>query len=457
MMLKRTMVMVAAFAAAIATSLTTASVASAATDIPGTFNTVRPIRLLDTRSNIGATPTLAPRQMLTFKATSTITTPVNAVALTITAVSPTAPGWLNVFPAGGANPLSSTVNFAPGRTTPNSTIVQVGAGGMVSVYNGSSGTVDVLADLTGFWAGGTVDPTISGAMNPLPPSRIYDSRTGGLTAAPARSTRVIAVEGHGGVPATGVSAVAINLTVTEPTAPGWLSAGSQSPPADALTSSVNFLPHQNRAALAMVPVAADGTISVLNGSSGTAHIVVDVIGYFQTGTDNTPIVDGAFVPSTPFRVFDSRIVGGTQPALTTRRVQVLPNDGVTPLIFKAVTVTVTAVAPQNPGFFTVWDGNGGLPPTSNGNFVPNEDSASTMIVPVNIDGTISVYNGSYGTLHLVVDVDGFLLNDLSAIPTAKAGVAKNKAAVTAKSKTAAAAALTKDGIARTRALAASHH
>lgn len=449
MLLKRTMVVVASFAAVIATSLTTASVASAATDIPGTFNSVRPVRLLDTRSDIGATPTLGPRQMLSFRATGNIATPVSAVALTITAVSPTAPGWLNVYPAAGTNPLASTVNFAPGRTTPNSTIVQVGAGGMVNVFNGSSGTVDVLADLTGFWAGGTVDPTVSGALHPLTPTRIYDTRTGGLTVAPARSTKIVPVLGHGGVPATGVSAVAINLTVTEPTAPGWLSAGSEAPAADAQTSSVNFLPHQNRAALALVPVAPDGTISVLNGSGGTAHIVVDVLGYFQTGTDDTPVVDGAFLPSTPFRVFDSRIVGGTQPALTTRKVQVLPNDGVTPLIFKALTVTVTAVAPQNPGFFTVWDGSGGLPPTSNGNFLANDNSASTMIVPVSADGTISVYNGSYGTLHIVVDIDGLVLNDLTAIPTARAAMAK--------SKTAAAAALTKDAIARTRAFAASHH
>lgn len=449
MLLKRTTVVMASFAAVIATSLTTASTASAATDIPGTFNTVTPTRLLDTRSDIGATQTLKPKQTLTFNATTGIEGPVNAVALTITAVSPTGAGWLTVYPATGTAPLASTVNFTPGRTTPNSTILQVGADGMVDVYNGSTGTVDVLADLTGYWTGGEVDASISGTMTPLSPTRIFDTRTDADAPLPGKATLVLAADGQAGVPESGVSAVAVNLTVTEPERSGWLTAGSEPPPASAQTSSVNFLAHQSRAALAIVPVAPDGSISVYNGSDGNAEVVVDIVGYFSSGADDTPFVDGAYLPSTPFRAVDTRLLGGTQPALSTRRLQVLPDDGVTPLIFKGLTVTVTAVTPQNAGFFTVWDGNGGLPPTSNGNFLAKEDSASTMIVPVNEDGTISVFNGSYGTLNIIVDIDGFVLNDLTALPPTKAAAAKNKAA--------AAAALTTSAIARTRAFAASHN
>lgn len=451
MMLRKTVVVVAALAAAIATSLTTASVASASPGTPGTFNVVAPTRLLDTRSDIGATQTLGPKQMLSFNATSGIDGLVSAVALTITAVSPTGTGWLTVYPASATAPLASTVNFTPGRTTPNSTILQVGADGMVDVFNGSTGTVDVLADLTGYWSGGALDPAapvVAGTLTPLPPKRIVDTRDGAGGPRAAKSTLVVPVDGFAGVPAEGVSAVAVNLTVTEAKRSGWLTAGSETPPADAQTSSVNFLPNQSRAALAVVPVAPDGSISVYNGSDGTAQVVADVVGYFNSGADSTPAVDGAYLTSTPFRSVDTRVIGGALPALTTRVLQVLPNDG-TALVFKGLTVTVTAVTPQNSGFFTVWDGTTGLPPTSNGNFVRSEDSASTMIVPVNPDGTISVFNGSYGTLNIIVDIDGFVLNDLTSIPTVRAAVTKNK--------TAAAASLTKSAIARTRAFAASHH
>ena len=448
MMLKKTMVMVAAFAAAIATSLTTATVASADPSIAGTFNKLTPTRLLDTRSHIGSSTTLKPQQTLSFNATVGIDAPVNAVALTITAVSPTGVGWLTVSPTGGTRPLASTVNFLPGRTTPNSTIVKTGTGGSVDVFNGSTGTVDVLADLTGYWTGGTVDPAVAGSMNTLTPTRIVDTRNGAGTPLAKKSTLKVPVEGHAGVPSANVSAVAVNLTVTNPTRSGWLTADSQTPPADAQTSSLNFLPKQSRAALAVVPVNLDGTISIYNGSDGTAAVVMDVLGYFN---DGTPSVDGAYLPSTPFRAFDTRVVGGALSALETRTFQVLPNDGVTPLIFKGLTVTVTAVTPQNAGFFTAWDGTTSLPATSNGNFLANEDSASTMIVPVNPnDGTVSVFNGSYGRVNIIIDIDGLVLNNVTPPPAA--GMATAKAMTAGKSHT----AVLKDAIARIRALAAQH-
>lgn len=444
MMLKRTMVVVAAFAAAIATSLTTATVASADPNIAGTFNKLTPTRLLDTRSQ-GGMP-LKPQQTLTFNGTAGIDGTVNAVALTITAVSPTGAGWLTVYPTGGTKPLASTVNFLPGRTTPNSTIVKTGTGGSVSVFNGSTGTVDVLADLTGYWSGGTVDPTVAGSMNTLTPTRIVDTRNGAGTPLAKKSTLKVPVEGISGVPATNVSAVAVNLTVTNPTAAGWLTADAEAPPAEALTSSLNFLPKQSRAALAVVPVNPDGSISIYNGSTGTAAVIVDILGYFN---DGTPSVDGAYLPSTPFRAFDTRVAGGALSALETRTFQVLPNDGVTPLIFKGLTVTVTAVTPQNPGFFTAWDGTTSLPPTSNGNFLANEDSASSMIVPVNPnDGTVSVFNGSYGNVNIIIDIDGFVLNDVTAISTPAAA----KAMIAGKSHT----AVLTDAVARVRAFAAKH-
>jgi len=77
------------------------------------------------------------------------------------------------------------------------------------------------------------------------------------------------------VPA-GVSAVALNLTVTQPQAPGFLTADSVS---SGGTSTANFAPGQTVANLAVSRVAADGTVTVVNHSLGTVQVVADVEGY----------------------------------------------------------------------------------------------------------------------------------------------------------------------------------
>src|SRR5674476_1654399 len=89
-------------------------------------------------------------------------------------------------------------------------------------------------------------PGAPGALVTLSPARVLDTRTGnGAAVAPvaARADLVLQVAGRGGVPATGVSAVVANVTVTEPTAPGWVSAfadGSALP----LVSNLNFVQNQ---------------------------------------------------------------------------------------------------------------------------------------------------------------------------------------------------------------------
>lgn len=447
MLLKKILVSIAALAAVAATAMTTASVAQAATTIPGTFNDITPTRILDTRAGVGAPMVkVAPRSTLTFNATSGLPGNVGSVALTVTAVAPTSTGWLTVYPSGVTKPLASTLNFTPGRNTPNSTIIDVGTGGNISIFNGSNGTVDVLADLTGWWTAGTVSPDTVGALNTMTPARILDTRDGAGTPAAALSTTVVPVAGVKGVPATGVSAVAANLTVTESTAAGYLSADSEVAQPDARTSNLNFQTNTSRANLVLLLLNPDGTVSVFNGSKGTAHIVIDVLGYFNASGDPAvgPSVDGAFVPTTSYRAVDTRVEGspGSMEALSTRKLAVLPAD--VTFAFKAVAVTVTAVNAQAAGFFTVWDGLTGLPPTSNSNFLAGQNVAATTILPINPDGTVTVYNGSYGNLDIIIDVNGFVLNDLTAPPGAKAKANATKSGNT----------VVTDAIARARAWAA---
>ncbi len=73
-----------------------------------------------------------------------------SVVLNVTATNPTATGHLTVYPTGVVRPATTSVSFAKGRTVPNLVVVNVGPGGKVTFYN-SSGTVDVIADLAGYY------------------------------------------------------------------------------------------------------------------------------------------------------------------------------------------------------------------------------------------------------------------------------------------------------------------
>ncbi|MEP7193157.1 MAG: hypothetical protein ABI903_09855, partial [Actinomycetota bacterium] len=120
---------------------------------PGTgslFTGRTPTRVLDTRNDIGNHKAkLGPGAELTLTVPN-LPAGVTAVALNVTATDPTAAGYLTVYPGGGTRPGASNLNFVAKQTIPNLVLVPVGPGNTVTFYN-SAGTVNVIADLTGFY------------------------------------------------------------------------------------------------------------------------------------------------------------------------------------------------------------------------------------------------------------------------------------------------------------------
>ena len=86
--------------------------------------------------------------------------------------------------------------------------------------------------------------------------------------------------GQGGVPATGVKSVVLNVTVTEPTSPSWLTAwpAGQTRP---LASNLNYVAGQTVPNLVVVDVGTDGKVNLYN-SAGSTHVVADVAGWFTS-------------------------------------------------------------------------------------------------------------------------------------------------------------------------------
>jgi hypothetical protein len=142
-------------------------------------------------------------------------------------------------------------------------------------------TTPAEADLTKPF---TVDEPITtpGAMTALAPSRLLDTRSGvgaAKGAVAGGGTVHLQVAGRGGVPASGVSAVVLNVTVTAPVASGFVSAyadGATRP----TVSNLNFIKGQTVPNLVVAPVGSNGKVALFNGSGGSLQLIADVSGYF---------------------------------------------------------------------------------------------------------------------------------------------------------------------------------
>ena len=147
-------------------------------------------------------------------------------------------------------------------------------------------------------AAGAAADDAAGAMHVLPARRVLDTRSGLGAAKGARSsgsTTSVTVLGAGGVPASGVGAVAVHVTVTGATGSGYVTAypgGTAAPTA----STLNVIPGQNITNLAVVPVGADGTISLRFTGTGTVHLLADVVGWTTAGTPTEPGTTATLAP-----------------------------------------------------------------------------------------------------------------------------------------------------------------
>ena len=239
---------------------------------PSLYRPVAPTRLLDTRTGVGADQGAVPANgSVRVKVTGLGGVPasgVSAVVLNVTVTSPRASGFVTAHAGGTSRPSASNVNFVAGQTVANLVVVPVGADGTVSLANGSAGSVQLMADVSGYYA--TTTSSSPGSFGVVAPSRVLDTRLGtgaAKRAVPADGSVRVKVAGRGGVPASGVSAVVLNVTVTSPRAGGFVTAHAGGTPRPG-ASNLNFVEGQTVPNLVVVPVGADGTVSLDNGSAG---------------------------------------------------------------------------------------------------------------------------------------------------------------------------------------------
>jgi hypothetical protein len=252
-----------------------------------------------------------------------------------------------------------------------------------------------------------------GAYQALPPARILDTRSGAALGPGA--SRNVQVTGQGGVPASGVSAVVMNVTVTNTTAASYLTVWPTGVPRPT-ASNLNWTAGRTVPNLVEVALGLNGQVSVYN-SAGNTDVIFDVAGYVATPTA-TPPAAGLYNPVVPNRVLDTRIGAGAPaaPVCAGQKITVLiagtpgvPSSGVAAVVLN-VTATNTVVAPS---YLTVFPTGSARPLASNLNFVPGQTVANRVIVKLGTGGSVDFYDAA-GHTDIVADVGGWFTDGTTA-------------------------------------------
>jgi len=277
-------------------------------------------------------------------------------------------------------------------------------GGASTVLGGTFPNLGVFKQSPGQGVGGGSLPTsVLGDFVGVTPARLYDSRTGGrLLPLGAGTTGEVQVTGAGGVPASGVTAVALNVTATAATA---ASSFTVWPTGDTKPDVANLIMPAGRSVpnLVIVKVGAAGRVNITN-DLGAVHSVVDVVGYFRTTAASR------LQPVTPFRALDTRNgTGGRTGALGAAGSYdvLIRGVGGVPVGAESVVINVTAVSPTATGYATVWPSGQARPLASSLNYVPGLIVPNLVIAKLGSSGKVSVYNHA-GSTHFVVDILGYL-------------------------------------------------
>ncbi len=409
-----------------------------------TYTPVTPFRICDTRpnnpSNLSGTAlsqcegkTLNANTSITIQVSGLGSVPISATGavLNITAIMPTQPTYLTVYPSSDTTrPTASSLNANTDTTVANLVEVSLPTNGKITIYN-FTGQLNVAVDVEGY----TTTTTGASLYQPLTnPQRMVDTRcseasfkaanstycstipssNSSLTALAPGDTENIQISGLGGLPSNGITAVVLNVTSTGTEKGGYFTlypAGSQRPTA----SNLNWVSGKAVANRVIVPVA-NGKVSLY--SSTYAQAIVDVSGYFSDATTGNYLI-----PISPTRICDTRpgnpsgltgidaqCNGDTLNPLSKLEVKVegaggLPSSGIT-----AVIINLTAAGASTSGYLSVNPAS--IPPTTSDlNWTGKEDIAvpNLVVATLNSSGYITIYNGSgISTVNVIVDVTGYM-------------------------------------------------
>lgn len=393
---------------------------------PSRFRAVTPVRILDTRASIGApkakvpakTPLVLPVRGLTTSA-GPVPADATAVILNVTVTNVTSPTDVRVYPSDAATlPGASNLNATTGQTVPVLVTATLSGDGKVSLLS-SGGTVDLIADLAGWYTPTTADS----GFTSLDPRRILDTRSPSVgVPAPGRVSAAapIDLQVTGALPTSDgdtvtvpADATAVVLNVTATTASTNTDVRVYPTPADPSSttrpevSNLNLRAGQTTPNLVTVAVGEGGKVRLAN-AAGQVDLLADIAGYYS------PASAGRYVPVVPTRFLDTRTgVGSAATAVGAGQFADLKLAGArgVPAEAVAAVLNITATGVTSGTDVRAYPkpaAGASVPTVSNLNLTRGATRANLAIVKPGDDGRVRIRNEG-GFVHLIGDLAGYFI------------------------------------------------
>ncbi len=410
---------------------------------PGAYTALSAFRICDTRASRNPDEctgkTLASGGKLTVQITGVagssgqmVPAGAEAVVVNLTAINHSSTITLvTAYPAGSLSvPSASTMNLDPFAVQSNLAIVQLSAGGAITLFN-AAGSLDAIADVQGYFGAPPGSGPIAGEFHSITPIRMCDTRANHHTVCagatnqplPARTWRKVVLSGTGSIPATGATAAVFNLTGTQGTLPTFLAV--QPPNASDLcpTGSPGFSNLNPKAGGSLPnrvisPLGPANDVCVYN-AAGSIEFIVDVDGWFGSGSELPPGTLFYSVP--PTRICDTRSGTGTRCSghtLLANAKEVVQVAGVTAVPAfvgaqpAAVVANLTGVAGTQSTFLELFPSDDAHQPNASDlNPVAHDVIANLAIVGLAqttgaTQGDVDLYN-AVGDINAILDVAGW--------------------------------------------------
>jgi hypothetical protein len=330
----------------------------------------------------------------------------SAVAVTISAVSPTASGGIVGYV--GTRPATTNLQFTSGHSASDTAILPL-SGGRLSLFNTASrGTVQMVVDVSGYYvAAAAAGP---GSFHTVTPRRAVDTTTGagGNHRGALGADRGIAPSfnlSNAGVPST-AGAVAVTITALNVKKAGSIIAYRPDEPKQNL-ALLHVVPGQRSSAFAVLRISGN-RVSMVNMSGGTVDVQVDVSGYYDIGFAQAA---NAFQTVVQTRVR----TGGAVAANTSVKIPIAGKGGIPLTNVAAALVTVHVLAPGRSGSLQVLRPDQTRPNGMVLQFSAGQTTSNVVFAPVS-GGAIEIHNWSGGSLTLVVDTDGYVPSTAVSAP-----------------------------------------
>lgn len=193
---------------------------------------------------------------------------IGAIALNLTAVRPTARGYLTVDDC-SATTTTSSLNFRAGEARSNNGIFALGDGQRLCVS--TTATTHLTIDVTGEFGAGSGLRFIAAT-----PERVLDTRNAQALAAGASTAFELPIAAAGNGLTVPAAAASVNLTAARSTTRAFVTAWDCGLRPD--TSALNPTANSSTASGALVPLSQNGRSCLYHSRGG--HLVVDLSGWW---------------------------------------------------------------------------------------------------------------------------------------------------------------------------------